>query len=73
MSASIVNYCFVSPHYGGGVGEDTTHEFAVLIQSKCFIPFTGCCNQLPGNPIEFLTQMWEIGGMMQPSCYLIPI
>ena len=25
-----------------------------------------------GNPIEFLTQMWEIGGMMQPSCYLIP-
>lgn len=25
-----------------------------------------------GNPIEFLTHMWETGGMMQPSCYLIP-
>lgn len=25
-----------------------------------------------GNPIEFLIHMWEIGGMMQPSCYLIP-
>lgn len=25
-----------------------------------------------GKPIEFLTHMWEIGGMMQPSCYLIP-
>lgn len=25
-----------------------------------------------GKPIEFLTHMWETGGMMQPSCYLIP-
>lgn len=25
-----------------------------------------------GNPVEFLTHMWEIGGMMQPSCYLVP-